>query len=518
MGLEVNQDKTKYLVTTRGTRDISDLVVENYTFQQVENFKYLGSNINQYNNMHNEIKIRISVANKGYYALKKLFKSKFLSRQSKERLYLSFLRPVLTFACETWSTTKGDEEKMAYFERRVLRRIYGPILENEVYRRRTNKEVQQIYQKPGINAYLMSKRIEWAGHVWRSNGILKKALEGKINGKRPRGRPRQRWIDRVKEDIDKCAQGLTLEDSVDRDSWRKVAEAAKVLQGHCKSTSTHLKLKPNTPENYRKIIHFLNENEAQFHTYQLQSDKAFRVVISNLHSSTLVFEISSALEEIGHSVRKVTNILHYQTKNPLPLFFVDLEPDENNNDVFDITSILHTKIKIEESHKQRQIPQCIKCQSYGHTKSYCSHSPRCVKCGGDHFTASCTKSRESPAICALCSGNHPANYKGCTIYKELQQRRRHPSNTKQTSQQQQYQHLNTQPSNQPTNPPPTNTRDRSCANVTGNDTSQNKNADSPSSNNLENVISKFLDDFKSMINPLLALLTTVTSKLSIKND
>jgi hypothetical protein len=39
----------------------------------------------------------------------------------------------------------------------------------------------------------------------------------------------------------------------------------------CKSTSTHLKLQPNTPENYRKIIHFLNENEAQFHTYQLQS-------------------------------------------------------------------------------------------------------------------------------------------------------------------------------------------------------------------------------------------------------
>ena len=72
---------------------------------------------------------------------------------------------------------------MACFERRVLRRIYGPILENEVYRRRTNVEVQQIYQKPGINAYLMRKRIEWAYHVWRSNGILKKSLEGKINEK-----------------------------------------------------------------------------------------------------------------------------------------------------------------------------------------------------------------------------------------------------------------------------------------------------------------------------------------------
>ena len=159
----------------------------------------------------------------------------------------------------------------------------------------------------------------------------------------------------------------------------------------------------------------------------------------------------------------------------------------------------------------------IRCQSYDHTKSYCSLSPRCVKCGEYHLIASCTKSRESPATWALCNGNHQANYKGCTTYKELQQWRRHPFNTKQTSQQhqQQSQHYNTQPSNQPTNLPFTNTCDWSYINVTGNDTTQNKNANSPSSNNLENVISKFLDDFKSIFNPLLALLTTVIFKLSL---
>lgn len=46
MGLEINKDKTKYLVTTRRTKDNSDLVVGNYIFQQVEKFKYLGLNIN----------------------------------------------------------------------------------------------------------------------------------------------------------------------------------------------------------------------------------------------------------------------------------------------------------------------------------------------------------------------------------------------------------------------------------------------------------------------------------------
>jgi len=72
----------------RGTRDDLNLIVENYSFQQIIDFKYLGANINQYNNMHNEIKLSISAANKGYYALGKLFKLKLLLRQAVPKVYV----------------------------------------------------------------------------------------------------------------------------------------------------------------------------------------------------------------------------------------------------------------------------------------------------------------------------------------------------------------------------------------------------------------------------------------------
>jgi len=49
-----------------------DLIVGNYTFQAVTDFKYLGTIINNENNMHNEIKLRISAAYKGYFVLGKL--------------------------------------------------------------------------------------------------------------------------------------------------------------------------------------------------------------------------------------------------------------------------------------------------------------------------------------------------------------------------------------------------------------------------------------------------------------
>lgn len=292
----------------------------------------------------------------------------------------------------------------------------------------------------------------------------------------------------------------------------------------CKSTSSHLKLQLDTADNYRKIIHFLKDNNAEYHTYQLKSDKAFRVVLRNLHPSTPVSEISAAIEEIGHTVRKVTNIIHHQTKIPLPLFFVDLEIEENNSDIFDVTSILYTKIKVEEPHKQRQIPQCLNCQSYGHTKSYCSYTPRCVKCGGNHLSTSCSKSRETPATCALCNNNHPANYKGCTVYKELHQRRRHFVGSKHARlpHPQQPQHppvdqSNYQPANQPTSHATNKHSTRSYANVTGNDTTQN-NSDN-SSTSVDLMLTKFLDELKSVVNPLITLLTTVITKLiESKND
>jgi hypothetical protein len=64
-----------------------------------------------------------------------------------------------------------------------------------------------------------------------------------------------------------------------------------------------------------------------------------------------------------------------------------------------------------------------KMPEIGHTKAYCYHSPRCVKCAGTHRTTNCPRKERSDQVkCVLCSGNHPTNYKGCTVYKELQQR------------------------------------------------------------------------------------------------
>jgi transcription initiation factor IIF auxiliary subunit len=61
----------------------------------------------------------------------------------------------------------------------------------------------------------------------------------------------------------------------------------------------------------------------------------------------------------------------------------------------------------------------MRCQQYGHTRSYCNKPYVCVKCGGSHSTQSCKKSKNTPAQCVFCGGAHPANYRGCEYYHSL---------------------------------------------------------------------------------------------------
>jgi len=81
------------------------------------------------------------------------------------------------------------------------------------------------------------------------------------------------------------------------------------------------------------------ETNVSFNTFRPPAQRPIRIVIRNLHHSTLSVDISTALLEGGHIiVRQVRKIK--KNNRPLPIFFVDLELNENNNQIYTITSLL----------------------------------------------------------------------------------------------------------------------------------------------------------------------------------
>jgi len=77
------------------------------------------------------------------------------------------------------------------FERKILRRVYGPTQEGECWRPRWNNELYSLYKGLNIVEDIKIRRLEWVGHITRmeKERIPKKVLNGNFHTTRPVGRP-----------------------------------------------------------------------------------------------------------------------------------------------------------------------------------------------------------------------------------------------------------------------------------------------------------------------------------------
>jgi hypothetical protein len=131
--------------------------------------------------------------------------------------------------------TLREKRRLRVFENKVLRRIFGPKRDEVTgdWRRLHNEEINVLYCSPNIVRVIKSRRMRWAGHVARmgEEKEVYRVFVGKPEGKRTLGRPRRRWVDNIRMDLQKvgCGHvnwiGLTL----DRDRRRTLVSAVMNL-------------------------------------------------------------------------------------------------------------------------------------------------------------------------------------------------------------------------------------------------------------------------------------------------
>jgi hypothetical protein len=89
------------------------------------------------------------------------------------------------------------------FERRILKKIFGPIHERDGWRIMTNHELNKLIGGDKKVRFIETQRLKWLGHLHRmeEHRSVRMIFEWNQMGKRSRGRPRNRWQDEVLKDI-----------------------------------------------------------------------------------------------------------------------------------------------------------------------------------------------------------------------------------------------------------------------------------------------------------------------------
>ena len=192
-GMAMNAKKTKTMIVEKTPEKLCEVNVKGQRLTQVKQYKYLGTTVENTGQCKTEVANRLNQA----FWKKATILTSNINIKTRIRILMCYVFSVVSYGCETWTYSKAIYYKSNAFEMwcyRIMLRISWTSHTTNV----------DVLQKIGVKETTMlnnlkNRKLCYAGHMMRHYGTLMKTIEGRLEGKRERGRPRRTRVDDIRE-------------------------------------------------------------------------------------------------------------------------------------------------------------------------------------------------------------------------------------------------------------------------------------------------------------------------------
>ena len=141
------------------------------------------------------------------------------SARVKSKMYRSVVRPAMLYGMETVAMTERQVGKMEVVELKMVRWALGVTRKDKI----RNEYVRGSAKIAKLGGKLRNARLRWYGHVKRREEgyVEKRMMEMAVPSRKKRGRPRRRWMDLAREDMERVSAGEG--DKADWVKWRTLS-------------------------------------------------------------------------------------------------------------------------------------------------------------------------------------------------------------------------------------------------------------------------------------------------------